>query len=199
MKIVCVCDALAPRLPAPTASSKGPILMSTPECVSPSAVETLYSDHHSWLRRWLHRRLGNAEQAADLAHDTFTRLLSTDRMPARLDEPRAFLTTVAQRLVSNHWRREKLERAYLEALSRMPEPAACSPEARAIVLETLIELDRLLDGLPAIVRRAFLMSQLDGQTHAQVAEALGLSIPTVKRYLVKALQRCYFADLSFTG
>ncbi|MNL22453.1 putative RNA polymerase sigma factor FecI [compost metagenome] len=74
-----------------------------------------------------------------------------------------------------------------------------SPEDRAIVLETLLELDRLLDGLPAAVRRAFLMSQLEGLTHAQVAAALGVSIPTVKRYIVKALQRCCFADLSFTG
>jgi RNA polymerase sigma-19 factor, ECF subfamily len=165
----------------------------------PTSVEALYCDHHSWLKSWLHRRLGNADQAADLAHDTFIRLLSSDRVPAALDEPRAFLTTVAQRLVSNHWRREKLEKAYLEALARAPVEMACSPETRAILLETLLELDRLLDGLPAVVRRAFLLSQLDGHTHAQVADALGVSIPTVKRYIVKALQRCCFADLSFTG
>lgn len=174
-------------------------LLRTPGCVLPSTIEALYSDHHSWLKGWLHRRLGNADQAADLAHDTFIRLLSSDRVPPALDEPRAFLTTVAQRIVSNHWRREKLEKAYLEALAQAPRETACSPETRAILLETLVELDRLLDGLPGIVRRAFLLSQLDGQSHAQVAGALGISIPTVKRYIVKALQRCYFADLSFTG
>lgn len=173
--------------------------VSTSGYVFATTVEALYSDHHSWLKGWLHRRLGNSEQAADLAHDTFIRLLSSDRVPAAIDEPRAFLTTVAQRLVSNHWRREKLEKAYLEALARNPTETAPSPEARAIMLETLLELDRLLDGLPAIVRRAFLLSQLDGQAHAQVAETLAISIPTVKRYIVKALQRCYFADLSFTG
>lgn len=172
--------------------------MSTSGYLFPTIVETLYSDHHSWLRGWLHRRLGNAEQAADLAHDTFIRLLSSDRVPAAIDEPRAFLTTVAQRVVSNHWRREKLEKAYLEALAQAPAEVAPSPEARAILLETLVELDRLLDGLPTLVRRAFLLSQLDGHTHAQVADTLGISIPTVKRYIVKALQRCYFADLSFT-
>jgi RNA polymerase sigma-70 factor (ECF subfamily) len=165
----------------------------------PTTVETLYSDHHSWLKGWLHRRLGNAEQAADLAHDTFIRLLSSERVPVVLDEPRAFLTTVAQRIVSNYWRREKLEKAYLEALAELPRETAASPENRAIVLEALSELDLLLDGLPGIVRRAFLLSQLDGQTHAHVARGLGISIPTVKRYIVKALQRCYFADLSFTG
>ncbi|WMD20285.1 sigma-70 family RNA polymerase sigma factor [Achromobacter seleniivolatilans] len=173
--------------------------MSTPGCVFPTTVETLYCDHHSWLKGWLRRRLGNADHAEDLAHDTFIRLLSSDRVPSVLSEPRAFLTTVAQNLLSNHWRREKLERAYLEALAQAPQPMSWSPEDRVIVLETLVELDRLLDGLPSIVRRAFLLSQLDGKTHGQVAEALAISIPTVKRYIVKAMQRCYFADLSFTG
>lgn len=177
--------------------SRGTILGTT--SVFPTAIETLYSDHHSWLKGWLQRRLGNTEQAADLAHDTFMRLLSSERVPATLNEPRAYLTTVAQNLVSNHWRREKLELAYLDALAAHPVALAPSPEEQAILLETLLELDQLLDGLQPIVRRAFLLSQLDGQTHAQVAEALGISIPTVKRYLVKALQRCYFADVSFLG
>lgn len=173
--------------------------MTTLGILPASTIESLYSDHHLWLKGWLHRRLGSAEQACDLAHDTFLRLLSSERVPATLDEPRAYLTTVAQRLVSNHWRREKLERAYLEALAQAPSPLELSPEERAILLETLFELDCLLDGLPTAVRQAFLLSQLDGQTHAQVAEALNVSIPTVKRYLVKALQRCYFADLSFVS
>ncbi|UVA81152.1 sigma-70 family RNA polymerase sigma factor [Pandoraea commovens] len=170
--------------------------MQTPGTL-PSTVEMLYSHHHSWLKGWLHRRLGSAEQAADIAHDTFVRLLGSERVPASFDEPRAYLTTVAQNLVSNHWRRQKLERAYLEALAQVPRDVEWSPETRAIMLETLLELDRLLDGLPTMVRQAFLYSQLDGQTHAQIAATLGISIPTVKRYLAKALQRCYFADLSF--
>lgn len=160
-----------------------------------STLESTYCDHHSWLKSWLLRRLGNREQAADLAHDTFVRLLSTDRMPATLNEPRAFLTQVAKRLMLNHWRREKLEKAYLEVLAQLPEEYAWSPEDRAVLLETLTELDTLLDELPAIVRRAFLLSQLDQQTHAEIAGELGISTPTVKRYIARALQRCYFADV----
>lgn len=163
------------------------------------SIEALYCDHHSWLKGWLQRRLGNSEQAADLAQDTFLRLLGSERVPSVIHEPRAYLTTVAQRLVSNLWRREKLEQAYLEALAQAPVTLAPSPQEQAILLETLLELDQLLDELPSIVRRAFLLSQLDGLTHAQVAAALGISIPTVKRYLVKALQRCYFADISFSA
>ncbi|WP_413927656.1 sigma-70 family RNA polymerase sigma factor [Herbaspirillum sp. alder98] len=171
--------------------------MNLPTSCASTDVESLYSDHHSWLRGWLARRVGNAEQAADLAQDTFMRLLSSERVPSSLDEPRAYLTTVAQNLVSNLWRREKLEKAYLDALGQLPVNLAPSPEEQAMVLETLAELDQLLEGLPAIQRSAFLLSQLDGQSHAEVAATLGISIPTVKRYLVKALQRCYFADISF--
>ncbi len=143
----------------------------------------------------MRKKLGCAEKAADLAQDTFVRVLAGQAGDERIVEPRAFLTTIAQRVLSNHWRREKLEQAYLDALMLVPEQWELSLEARAILLETLLELDRLLDGLAGPVRRAFLLTQLDGLTHAQVAVELGISVPTVKRYVVKALQQCYFADL----
>ena len=38
-------------------------------------LHALYSDHHGWLLGWLRRRLGNAADAADLAHDAFLRLI----------------------------------------------------------------------------------------------------------------------------
>ncbi|WMD22476.1 sigma-70 family RNA polymerase sigma factor [Achromobacter seleniivolatilans] len=156
-------------------------------------VETLYNDHHGWLRGWLRRRLGDAHQAADLAHDTFVRLLSRDEHVA-IQEPRAYLTTIAQRVVANHWRREKLEQAYLEAIAQDPQALALSPEDRAILLETLVEIAGLLDGLPVLVKRAFLLTQLDGLNHAQVAEELGISVTTVKRHIARAARQCYFPD-----
>lgn len=152
----------------------------------------LYSDHHRWLCGWLRKKLGCTHRAADLAHDTFLRLLARQEAIA-IHEPRAFLTTVARRVLANHWRREQIERAYLEALAQMPQPLAPSPEERAILLETLLEIDRLLAGLPTPVKRAFLLSQLDGLGQAEIASRLGISVTTVKRYLVRAGTQCYFA------
>lgn len=161
-------------------------------------VHTLYSDHHDWLKSWLRRRLGCPEQAADLAHDTFIRILSKPE-PVAIREPRAFLTRVAQGLVANFNRRQHLERAYLEALALLPEPLMPAPESQAIMFETLLEIDRLLDGLPQLVRRAFLLSQLDGLGQAEIAGQLGISIPTVKRYVAKALVACCFVDAQGGG
>jgi RNA polymerase sigma-19 factor, ECF subfamily len=158
-------------------------------------VEALYGHHHGWLRQWLSKKLGDKHQAADLAHDTFMRLLVRDD-EITLHEPRAFLTTVAQRVLSNHWRRQQLERAYLEALGELPPAFVPSEEDRAILLESLFVIDRLLNGLPTPVKRCFLLSQLDGLSHAEVAREIGVSITTVKRYLVKAAQHVYFGEMS---
>ena len=155
-------------------------------------VEVLYVDHHSWLTGWLRRKLGCPQSAADLAQDTFMRLLTARETPT-LTEPRAFLTTVAKRVLFNHYRRQDLERAYLQALADLPEAVAPSEEERAIILQTLVELDQLLDGLPSPVKRAFLLAQLDGLSYAQIGAQLGSSIATVKRHLNKAALRCYFA------
>lgn len=155
-------------------------------------IHALYSHHHRWLLGWLHRKVGCWHRSADLAHDTFMRLLDREEMPSIL-EPRAFLTTVAQRVMANQWRRDKLEQAYLEALAQQPPEFAPSVEERAILLETLQEIATLLDGLPVAVKRAFLMAQLDGMAQADIAAALGVSVTTVKRYLVRAGTQCYFA------
>ncbi|MBD8806848.1 sigma-70 family RNA polymerase sigma factor [Pseudomonas syringae] len=155
-------------------------------------VDGLFRAHNAWLTGWLRRRLGCPHSAADLAQDTFIKVLGA-RDTQQIVEPRAFLTTIARRVLCNHYRRQDLERAYYQALSELPESVAPSEEERAIILETLVELDRLLDGLPSPVKSAFLMSQVDGLSHGEIASALGISIATVKRHLNKAALRCYFA------
>lgn len=154
-------------------------------------VQALYSNHHAWLYAWLRKKLSCSHYAADLTQDIFVRLLCREE-PVLIQEPRAFLTTVAKRLLANHWRREQFERIYLEALAQAPQGLAPSPEERAILLETLLEIDRLLEGLPPLVKRTFLYAQLDGMTQAEIATELGISITTVKRYLLRACTQCYF-------
>lgn len=157
---------------------------------SPLSIQTLYSEHHGWLRNWLRSRLGNAADAADLAQDTFLRLLGKGELPD-LRTPRAFLRTVARGLVIDHWRREEVERAYREALAHLPEAVAPSPEERELILELLERVARLLDRLKPRARMAFLLAQCEGLTQKEVAERMGISLRSVERYIADALYQCY--------
>lgn len=154
------------------------------------AVGELYLAHHSWIVQLLRRRLGNHQQAQDLAQDTFIRLMRQDVLPA-FREPRAYLATVATRLCAEFFRRRALEQAYLESLAALAPEEAPSPETRLLVLETLDRVGRLLDGLGARTREIFLMSQLDGLTYPQIAERLGVSVNVVQKAMLKAYRLCY--------
>lgn len=159
-------------------------------CAAPTAsLSTLYRDHHGWLAGWLRRKLGNGHDAADLAHDTFLRILAA-RNAAAIEEPRKYLATIAKGLVVDRFRRQSIEAAWLETLAARPEPLAISPETRALILETLLAIDRMLDELGPRAREIFHLAQFEGLTYAAIGERLGVSVTTVKKHLARALAHC---------
>ena len=161
-------------------------------------IEWLYQRHHAGLRDWIQRKLNNASHAADLAHDTFMRLLVRSQGAAlpvgEMREPLAYLRAIANGLMIDHWRRQTLEQAYFEALAARPEAVVPSVEERAIILETLEQIARLLEALKPNVRTAFLLAQIEGLGHGEIAAELGISVSTVKRHLAKAALRCFFPE-----
>ncbi|VFT06015.1 ECF subfamily RNA polymerase sigma-24 factor [Pseudomonas aeruginosa] len=179
------CDSLS-FMCRPDFPMSAPILLSAHH----RAMHALYSEHHGWLQNWLRGKLGCAADAADLAQDTFLRIL-LKRELREIGIPRAFLRTIARGLVIDHWRREELQRAYLESIAHLPEAQAPSPEARELVLELLEEISRMLDGLKPKVRTAFLLAQCEDLSHRQIAERMGVSQRSVERYVAEALYHCY--------
>ena len=152
-------------------------------------VGSLFRIHYPWLCSRLHRYLNSRAHAEDIAADTFVQLLSAPGVvPIR--QPRALLTTIAQRLMYQLWRRRDLERAYLDALDNDETSSAPSPEELAQMLEALQAIDQLLDGLPAKVKATFLLSQLNGLTYPEIASELGISQRSVSDYMTRAFNRC---------
>jgi len=152
-------------------------------------VGGLFHSHYDWLCSRLHRHLDSRAHAEDIAADTFVHLLTSPGvLPIR--QPRALLTTIAQRLMYQLWRRRDLERTYLDALDNDETANAASPEDLAQMLEALQAIGQLLDGLPAKVKATFLLSQLNGLTYPEIAAELGISQRSVSDYMARALNRC---------
>lgn len=169
-------------------------IMSATASAPHAALSRLYATHHAWLQGWLRRRLGCAFDADDVAQDTFMRLLKGDAA-ATLREPKDFLVTVAKRVMVDLFRRRTLERAYLEMLALIPEGYAPSPEQRQNLLDSLQQIDAMLDGLGPKVKQAFLLSQLEGLGYADIAARLGVSVSSVKKYMAKATEHCLLFSL----
>ncbi|MEE5101729.1 RNA polymerase sigma factor [Pseudomonas alliivorans] len=155
-------------------------------------VGALYRDHRSWLLAWLRRNIACPQRAQDLSQDTFVRLLGRDELESPR-EPRAFLATVAKGLMFDHFRRAALEQAYLCELMQVPEAEQPSPEEQLLILEDLKTIDRLLATLSSKARTAFLYSRMDGMSHGEIAERLGVSVSRVRQYLAQAMRQCYVA------
>ena len=166
--------------------------MSSGEPPYQTAITELYCEHHGWLFGWLRRKLGCAHNAADLAQDTFTRILNARESVATLREPRAFLSTTARRLIIDQVRRKQIENAYLQELALTAETLENfqSPEQILATLEALEQIAFILEGMQDKARQAFVLYYLDGLTQCEIARQLGLSDRTVRKYLIQALLHC---------
>ncbi len=168
--------------------------MAAVETALQQHVSALYCEHHGWLLAWLRRKLGCGHQAADVAHDTFLRILGTPTVLPTLREPRAYLVTTARRLLIDDARRRVIEQAYLDALA-VVAAADGGPSTEQVVetVQSLVRIEAALQDLSAKAQQAFLLHYLEGLPHAEVAAALGVSTRMVQKYLVQALVCCHQA------
>jgi RNA polymerase sigma factor (sigma-70 family) len=159
-------------------------------------AHALYEDHNGWLQGWLRRRLGNAADAADLAHDAFLRLIVKPAPNgfASPGEARAYLRTMAQGMCVDLWRRRQVEQAWIDTLAARPEPCEPSPEHRAIIIETLLEIGAILGQLPDKVGHAFILAQIHGASTRQIAVELAVSERMVQKYVARAMLHLALID-----
>lgn len=163
---------------------------------SDKLMHDVYSEHHAWVLSWLRRKLGCSHNAADVAQDTFVRILSSRDALLRASESRGYIATIARNLLIDRARRRRLEQAWLQELSLLAQDHEGVPSTERLwtTIEALEQICQILDGLPARPREAFLLHYLEGMTQASVAEQLGISVRMVQKYLVQVLMHCQQAQ-----
>lgn len=166
--------------------------MPTAEPPYQQSIRDLYSHHHGWLFAWLRKKMGCSHNAADLAQDTFIRILASRDAVAGLREPRAFLATTAKRLLIDRSRRKRIEDAYLRELALTVEALEGyqSPEQALVTLEALEHIAFVLDGLGEKTHQVFLLYFLEGLRQAEIGRQLGISERMVRKHLMQALMHC---------
>jgi RNA polymerase sigma factor (sigma-70 family) len=149
----------------------------------------LYQQHHAWLYAWLKKRLGDQSDAADIAQETFVRLIQK-QADYQHYQPRALLTTIAKNLANSLWQRKKIEQAYYKVLQTSELHYAPSAEQEIIAIQTLSELLNVLDKLTPREKQVFFLSQIEGYHYVQIATELNISLITVKRDIKQVMLLC---------
>ncbi|MEJ5862606.1 sigma-70 family RNA polymerase sigma factor [Pseudomonas farsensis] len=142
------------------------------------------------LVSFLCARLGNRQAAEDVAHDAYLRVLERTA-GEQIEHPRAFLYRTALNLVVDRHRRHLVRQAEpLEAIEndeRWQTPALSQAVQHD---QRLALIQQALDELPATCRDCFVLRKLDGLSHSQIAERLGISRSLVEKHIVNAMKHC---------
>jgi len=154
-----------------------------------AAFEALYRQHASRLYNLASRMSGGPADAEDLLQDIF--LLAYRKVGSYRGE--SSLGTWLYRLAMNHCLdvlRNRQTRMG-QVTDSMDEPDAVPVAAPTPALSGVsrIDLERAIEALPPACRAAFLLHDVEGFGHQEVAEILGVSEGTSKSQVHKARLR----------
>ena len=151
----------------------------------PKAERRLYDTHVDRVYRLAYRMTGDDALAQDLTQEIFIRVfakLASFRGDAALA---TWLHAIATRVSLNGIRRVKRIGSHEVDLNDV----AANRHSRSVDQELRISLDRAITALPEDLRMVFVMHDLEGFKHHEIAGALALPVGTSKTRLSRARQQ----------
>jgi RNA polymerase sigma-70 factor (ECF subfamily) len=155
------------------------------------AFERLYQLHAGRVHALCLRLAGEPVEARELVQDTFVH--AWEALPRFRGD--ASLTTWLHRIAVNallERRRRDRRRSARVSLAEDEDDVESAPLAGGFVapadVATAIDLERAIAALPPGVRRAFVLHEVEGYTHEEVAGMTGLATGTLRAQLHRARQ-----------
>jgi RNA polymerase sigma factor (sigma-70 family) len=151
-------------------------------------VDLLYRDHASKLTRRLRGRIGSSEEASDLVHDAFARLLGACSLE-RLREPEAFLNRIVRNLLIDRSRRLATRAQHVEiddglGLAVRPD------QSDGIEADQMRQRYReVVATLPARMREVYVLHRVEELSYKEIAARLDISVRTVEWHISEAIVR----------
>jgi RNA polymerase sigma-70 factor (ECF subfamily) len=133
-----------------------------------------------WSR--LYRLTGNAAKADDVSQKAYIQFVRTADATRSEPEQRAYLYKLATRIAVDEWRREERERAPRWLPFAPTRSAHDETEMRSGV-------EKALGGLGVRDRAILWMAYVDGASHQEIADAVGVGTASVKVILFRARKR----------
>ena len=149
-------------------------------------LTSLFKGHYTLLRRYVAKRLGDADNAEEIAQEAFQNLMCVDNFE-QMDNPKAYLYKTANNLALNRIRHRRYQQ---EHLATLPTEEATTPDLeRQVSAEyDVIRIQKTLHQLPEKYRSTFMMSRIDGMSYSDIAAAKSISVSTVEKHIIRVLR-----------
>ena len=161
-----------------------------------AAQRALYDQHVDRVYRLAYRLAGDEDLARDFTQETFVRAF--DRLPTFRGESSlgTWLHTIGVSVALNGLRKVKRWRAREAPLDEGLTAATTARHAEPDLKERLA---RAIDALPDGYRTVFVMHDVEGYTHEEIATSLGIQPGTSKAQLFRARAKLRIALADFAG
>ena len=159
-----------------------------------AAFAALMGRHKQWAYRFVRRYVGNADDAYDVLQETF---FSAWLALARYQPERPFegwLRRIALNKCRDRARRDAVRRVFSHLSGAEGETEALpdsgpGPEAAVATGQELEQLERSIGALPRSLKEPLLLTALEGLSHQQAGELLGLNAKAVEMRVYRARER----------
>ncbi len=143
--------------------------------------------HYSQLVDTWRQRTSGREDAEDAMHDTVLGILENGT--GVIDNPRAYMARgTSNRLISRHRHLSVLDITPLHDLTDAQHPTTPSAEAGLRFQQLADALTDALEGLPPKCRHVYIKHRLEGCSHTELANEMGLSRSMIEKYMTRALR-----------
>ncbi len=143
--------------------------------------------HYSELAGTWRRKHFGREDGEDAMHDTVLGMLENG--VAAIEDPRAYLARgTHNRLISRHRHVVALPFTPIDDLGDGEHPTMAGADSGAQFQQLADALQAALEDLPPKCRQIYIKHRLEGWTHSEIAEQMGLSRSMVEKHMTRALR-----------
>jgi RNA polymerase sigma-70 factor (ECF subfamily) len=151
------------------------------------AARAIWNRHAPMVYRLLERALGPNGEVEDLTQDVFLRAFAALPSLRDVEALRSFIYSVALRTLKWELRRRRVRRILrLSNTGQLPDLPVRGVDSEARQL--LARFYGLLEQLRVNDRAAFVLRHMEGLTLEEIADRMGVSLATVKRWVSRASQ-----------
>jgi|RhiMetdeSRZDD1v2_1073273.scaffolds.fasta_scaffold14227_3 RNA polymerase sigma-19 factor, ECF subfamily len=154
-----------------------------------AAFASLFNRYYPLLRPFIYKLTRSADKTEEMLQETFMRIwLSRDQLPV-IGNVHAWIFTIASRQCLQAIRKDLNDRKKIAVLQQHEAAqVAHTPLDSAQLAEMTRLVAQAIGSMPPQRQLIYRMSREQGLKPAQIAEALSLSVATVKNVLVTALK-----------